>query len=172
MSESNVKPYTELALPSNVITKIDVSRLLQEVEQVDNELTAAAVRTKITPGDHAMIAYSEMLTEFLSSNNLTLDNSHERSELITQLRLLKDKVPVIHMTFAVTADPESMQQLTQWVRTSVHPQAVIAVGLQPGLVAGVYMRTANRIHDLSLRTALSAGHEVLVKELEVLRDSN
>ena len=82
---------------------------------------------------------------------------------------MKDKVPVIHMTFAVQADPTSLQQIVQWLRSSVHPQVVISVGLQPSLVAGVYMRTPNHVRDLSLRTLLTGQHEVLVKELEALR---
>ena len=87
------------------------------------------------------------------------------------LRILKDKVPVLHMTFSVTADVESLQTLTQWVRNSVHPQAVIAVGLQPSLVAGVYLRTPNHIHDFSVRGALEGRHGLLIEELETLRGS-
>ncbi len=168
MSETALKTYTEFILPSNVVTKIDVSRLLSEVERVDNELTTAAVRAKVTPDEHVEVAFSEQLHDFMNRNDFTLDSSHNRSELIKQLRLLKDSVPVIHMTFAVSADPESLQQLIQWVRTSVHPQAVIAVGLQPALVAGVYVRTPNQVHDFSMRTALKNGHDVLLKELETL----
>jgi F0F1-type ATP synthase delta subunit len=76
------------------------------------------------------------------------------------------------MTFAVEADRESLMQLAQWVRETVHPQAVIAVGLQPGLIAGVYLRTPNHVHDLSLRAALDGGHEILVNDLEALRGAN
>jgi F0F1-type ATP synthase delta subunit len=73
------------------------------------------------------------------------------------------------MTFAVTADPESLQQLALWLRTTINPQAVIAVGLQPSLVAGVYLRTPNHVHDLSLRAMLKNGRGLLVEELGALR---
>jgi len=72
------------------------------------------------------------------------------------------------MTFAVEADAQSLQQIVQWLRSSVHPQAVLAVGIQPGLVAGVYMRTPNKVHDLSMRAALKKGRSIIAKELEAL----
>lgn len=171
MTESVVKTYADFILPPGIVSKLDVSRLVDEMERVDNNLTAAAVRAKTGSQDPTGLVLSEQLTDFLNQNKLKPTNSHERTELITQLRLLKDKVPVIHMTFAVAADRESLQQLTQWVRRSVHPQAVIAVGLQPALVAGVYLRTPNHVHDLSLRAMLNGNHEVLVKDLEALRGS-
>ncbi len=170
MSETAVKTYTDFTLPPSVVSKIDVSRLVEEVERIDGELTTAAVRAKVGSDEQAELVLSEQLTDFLQLNQLTLDDgSQARTALIKQLRLLKDNVPVIHMTFAVTADRESSQQLMQWLRTSVHPQAVIAIGLQPALVAGAYIRTPNHVHDLSLRAALNGRHDLLIKELRSLR---
>ncbi len=172
MNETKPMTYADFVLPLNVVSKIDVSRLVSEAERVDNELTAVAVHAKVTATESPEPVVSEPFTDFLEQNNLTLSNSHDRAELIKQLRLLKNKVPVVHMTFAVQADRESLGQLAQWLRSSVHPQAVISVGLQPALVAGVYVRTPNRIHDLSLRAALKGGRGVLIKELGALRGIN
>lgn len=169
MNETKPLTYADFTLPPNVVSKIDISRLVSEAEKVDNELTAAAVHAKINSAAAARPVLSEQFTDFLQQNKLMLNNSHDRAELIKQLRLLKDKVPVIHMTFAVTADRESLGQLAQWLRTTIHPQAVISVGLQPALVAGVYLRTPNHVHDLSLRAALKGSRGVLVKELGALR---
>lgn len=171
MSEGAVKAYTDFLLPPSVVSKIDVSHLASELERVDNDATAAEARAKTGVSQRVEPLVSEQLADFLSRNKLSLATAHERSSVLTQLRLLKDKVPVIHMTFAVQADRESLQQLAQWLRTSVHPQAVIAVGLQPALIAGVYVRTPNHVRDLSLRAMLEGGHSVLVKELETLRGS-
>lgn len=171
MTDTAVKTHTDFVLPSNVVTKIDVSRLVSEFERVDSGMTTAAVRSKTGIENVSQPVLSEQLTDFLNQNALKLDNSNERSAIVKQLRLLKDKVPVLHMTFAVTADAESLQKLAEWVRSSVHPQAVIAVGLQPALVAGVYLRTPNHVHDLSVRGALEGRHGLLIEELETLRGS-
>jgi len=171
MSNSEVKTHETFILPANVVTKVDVSRLVSEVERVDNIMTASAVRTKIGSEELPVPVMSDQLTDFLSANTLDLQTSKSRSDLIKQLRTLKDKVPVLNMTFSVTADAESLQKLVAWVRESVHPQAIIAVGLQPALVAGVYLRTPNHVHDLSLRHMLDGRQGLLVEELESLRGS-
>lgn len=155
-------------LPASVISKVDLSRLVGELEQVNETMITATVRTKAGSPRDQPPELSTALTDFLQQNDLTLDNPQARTGLIKQLRQLKDTVPVIHLTFAVQADRESLGQMAQWLRTSVHPQAVIAVGLQPGLIAGVYARTANQVHDMSLRGLLADGRKLLVKELEAL----
>jgi hypothetical protein len=171
MSEIVAKTYEKYVLPSSVVTKIDILRLVSEAEWVDNEMAAAAVRNKAATAEQTQPVISGQLTEFLSQNQLSIHTNSERSSLLKQLRLLKEKAPVLHMTFAVTADMESLQQLASWVRSSIHPQAVIAVGLQPALVAGVYLRTPNHVLDLSVRGALEGRHGLLVQELESLRGS-
>lgn len=172
MSEAAVKTATDFVLPSGIVTRADLSRLLREVEYIDNELTTAVVRSKASAPAQPLPALSSQLKEFLDTNGLRLDVSTQaRTDLLKQLRLMKEKAPVIHMTFAVSADSMSLQKLVAWVRASVHAQALIEVGLQPGLVAGVHLRTPNRVHDFSLRTKLEGQHDLLVKELEALRGS-
>lgn len=172
MSESGEKTYTDFVLPPSVVSKIDVSRLVTEAERADNELTAETVGEKIGSYEHPELVLSEQLSSFLEQNQLRLDNTNDRTELVRQLRVLKEKVPVVHMTFATIADRESLQQLVSWFRTSVHPQVVIEAGLQPALVAGAYVRTPNRVHDLSLRAALNGRHGMLVEELGAFDGAN
>ena len=169
MSEPAIITYTELQLPPTVVTRADISRLASELEFVDNELLSARIRAT---GQAAIPTVSDALTDFLSINKLAIDDDHQRTALIKQVQLLKDKAPTIHMTFAVPADRESLQELAVWVRENVNKQAMLSVGLQPSLVAGVYLRTPNHVHDLSIRAALANSRGVLVKELEALRGAN
>ncbi len=165
MSEKVAKTYSDFTLPANVVSKIDIAHLVREAERLDGELTTVSTRAQAGVSDDTTLSVSERFTQFLQVNQLQFKDSRERSEVIRQLRLLKDKAPVIHMTFATEADPESLGQLALWLRQSVHPQAVIATGLQPALVAGVYLRTPNHVHDLSLRAKLQGSRDLLIKEL-------
>ena len=169
MTDTEVKTHESFVLPPTVVSRIDVSRLVSEVERIDNELTAAAVRNKISETEQPTPVQSEQLTDFLRLNELALNDSHERSRIVKEIRQLKEKAPVLHMTFAVTADPESLGKIADWLRKTIHPQAVIAVGLQPNLVAGVYLRTPNHVHDLSLKTKMAQSRNLLVEEMEALR---
>jgi F0F1-type ATP synthase delta subunit len=168
MNESGVAPYTRFVLPPSVVSKVDLSHIVSELERVDNELTTLVARAKVGVREQPKIVLSQPLTDFLTQNKLGLNDSNARTELIKQMRALKDAVPTVHMTFAVTADSESLSQLAHWLRTTVHPQAVIAVGLQPALVGGVYLRTPNHIHDFSLRALLHGKRGLLAQDLEVL----
>lgn len=172
MTQDQVAASSDLSLPPSVVSKVDVARLVNDLERVDNELTDAAVRARTGAAVAGQPTLSSQLSDFLTLNNLTLDDDRARTDLIARLRTLKDTVPVIHMTFATPADPESLGQLASWLRSSVHTQAVIAVGLQPALIAGVYVRTPNHVQDLSMRGKLEQSHELLVGELEALRGSN
>lgn len=169
MIEQTTRTYVDFVLPPSLVTRVDIARLVHEAERVDNEMTAAAVRVKTGAAQASVPGMSDQLQEFLMQNQLSLQNSVERTELIKQLRLLKDKVPIVHMTFAVTADRESLEYLAAWLRSSVHKQAVISVGLQPALVAGVYLRTPNRVMDLSMRALLKGSHDKLAAQLGAFR---
>lgn len=157
------------SLPATVISKADVSRLIAEVERVDNAMTEASARTKAGQKSEAEPVLSEHLSAFLSQNELTLTDTNQRTTLIKQLRKFKETLPIIHMTFASEADRKSLVSLVDWVRKSVHPQSVIEAGLQPDLIAGVYVRTPTHVYDFSARSLLKKGRSLLVKELEELK---
>lgn len=170
---SEIAPaYTRFVLPARIVTRSDVSRLVAEAERIDSEIMTMMARAKAGSTLPADLNMSEQFTEFVSQNAIDLRDTQIRQELIKQLRLLRDEAPVLHMTFAVDADQDSLRQLAQWARGSVHPQALLAVGLQPSLVAGVYVRTTNHVLDLSMRSRLTVGRGMLVQELERLRGSN
>jgi len=169
MSKAEVKNYSEFILPPAVIDKVDISRLVHEFEAVDTLLTSKTVRKKAGASNEDVPALSPQLQAFLDVNPVNLDDSGARSGYIKQLQLLKNNVHVMNMTFAVVADPESLQQLSAWLRESVHPQTVIDVHLQPALVAGVYLRSQNHVFDFSVRNALREKRGELQKELEALR---
>lgn len=162
--------YASFKLPASLVVKSDVARLVNEAERVDSELTTERIHKKADAKQQAEPLPSPILDEFLQYNDLKFDDDKSRRLIIKQLRALKNNIPIIHMTFAVTADQESLRKVVAWLRESVHPQAVIAVGLQPALVAGVYMRTPNHVHDLSLRALLKGQHDTLVGELKSLSE--
>lgn len=168
MSDDAPLTLDGLSLPPSVVSKADVARLGVELERIDNDLSTNAVRTKVGATAQDVPPMSRQLADFVSVNKLDLNVATMRTQLIKYVNGMKDTLPIIHMTFASEADRESLGQLALWLRQEVHPQAVIDVGLQPGLVAGVYVRTANRVFDLSLKGALKGGRDILTNELKAL----
>ena len=166
MSGASISVAKSYLLPSSVATKGALSSLLTELERIDNEMTARAVHESDNMPE---VEIPDAVQDFLSLNEFSLDNTNDRSELITQLRMLKRQAPVIHMKFAVETDSASLGTIVSWLRESVHPQAILVTGFQPSLVAGVCVRTPNHIYDMSLRSAFKQGREVLLEKLESLR---
>ncbi len=168
MSDDAPLALDRLSLPPSVVSKADVARLSVELERIDNDLSTNTVRGKIGAAAQEVPPMSRQLADFVLENKLDINAATLRTQLIKQVNSMKDTLPIIHMTFASEADRESLGQLALWLRQEVHPQAVIDVGLQPGLVAGVYVRTANRVFDLSLKGALKGGRDILTNELRAL----
>jgi hypothetical protein len=169
MTDRQDLDYKSFSLPAGVVSRRDLARLVTEAEHIDDEMTSADVRSRKTNHAAETPAFSGQFTDFLTDNKLDFSESKVRTDIIKELRQLKTKAPVVHTTFAVPADIESLQTLASWFRKSVHPQVLLEIGLQPALVAGVYVRTPNHVHDMSLRSALAGKREVLVKDLEELR---
>ncbi len=169
MSKTDVTDYNNFVLPPTIVSKVDVARLVREFETVDNAFTAKSVRKKAGASSDETPAMSSQLQAFLEKNPVDLEDSSARSAYIKQLRLLKNNLHVMNMTFAVVADPESLRQLSAWLRESIHPQTVIEAHLQPALVAGVYLRSENHVFDFSVRNALKEKRGELRKELGALR---
>lgn len=169
MSEVWHDDYTTYKLPPSIVTKRDISHLIDEAEAIDRVITSNAVRGKAGVAGELHHEASSRMEEFLTANQIDMgQGGGARTEVIKQLRQLKDKSPVIHLTFATSVDPESLGELVDWLRQNVERQAVVSVGLQPGLVGGVHIRTVNKVHDLSLRRILERHRDVLVKEVEAL----
>jgi len=166
VSEATATVYI---LPPALITRADLARLVREVEALDNELEAQKARNRTTgKAEKHAPATSRQLADFLELNKLDLTDDQGRMLLKEHLRVMKDSAPIIHMTFAVEADPASLQQLVMYLRKEIHPQALLSVGLQPSLVGGAYVRTPNHVHDFSVRELLAGKREVIMHELEGL----
>lgn len=169
---SDMSSQTEFKLPSSVLTKLDVARLISEMERIDNDLITRDVQIKSGMPVTDQIAFTEQLSDFLSVNSLEIGDNAERTDLIVKMRRFKSTAPTVHMTFASSADTDSLRQLVVWLRESVHPQTVITVGLQPSLIGGVYVRTPNHVHDFSMRAKLAGHRDIIVREVEALSGGN
>lgn len=154
-----------LQLPVGVVSRVDVGRLLRELEVLENFLKAAEVRE---PGTTLKLPKtSKLLEEMLEINQLNALHETDRSHLSSFLKNTRMKAPTIHISFS--ADPSAMvtKRLVTWLRQNIHPQLLLQVGLQPTIGAGAVIRTTNKYFDLSLRERLSKNKHILIQKLSV-----
>lgn len=156
------------ALPPSIATQSDLRRVSNEVESINDALTSRDIHERVDHQPGADVVLSSQLQDFVETNSLNIHDEHVRTEMIARLRQLKDSAPVIHITFASTARHEELAKVVEWIRQSVHPSAVLKVGLQPELIGGAYVRTTNKVFDMSVRSQLAKGRQIITRELEAL----
>lgn len=152
-----------ITLPINVTGRMDVGRLVREVETLDNFLEQAAVRKPGTPMQ--MPKTSKLLDEMLEHNKINALVSEERQRLLHFLITVRAKAPILHISFSADPTPMFTQKLVSWLRENIHPLVLLQVGLQPNIGAGCVVRTTNKYFDLSLKQHFSKQHTLLMTKI-------
>jgi F0F1-type ATP synthase delta subunit len=153
-----------LHLPTSVTSRIDLGRLIREVEALNEFLEQAAIRQ---PGSAVkMPKTSRFLDEILELNKINVLVEADRSRLRAFLTIVKQKAPVLHMSFSADPSPVFTQKLTTWLRREIHPFVLLQVGLQPNIGAGCVVRTTNKYFDFSLRERFTASRPLLMQKLQ------
>jgi hypothetical protein len=159
-------PDNIIQLPLSVVGRVDVGRLLREIEALDNYLTTEAVRA---PGAQPRLPKtSQLLEELRVQNKINILKETERLKLRNFLESARTEAPVLHMSFSTDPSPLFVRNLIKWLRREIHPLTLLQVGLQPTIGAGAVVRTTNRQFDLSLRQKFTEKRDVLIKRIRQL----
>lgn len=153
-----------LALPVTAVGRIDVGRLLREVEALDAFLAQAAVREPGTP--LKMPRTTKVLDDMLQMNTVNFLLPQERARLLHFLMEVYGKAPVVHMSFSADPSPQFLVKLMTWLRQEVHPLVLLQVGMQPNIGAGCIVRTTNKYFDFSLRNRFHERRMILAHRLK------
>jgi hypothetical protein len=160
---ANTATDSYLHLPLSIVTKIDVGRLIRELDQIDAFLKGAAIREPGTPVK--MPRTSRLLDETVQVNKLNLLHEDERARLIEFVTQVRTKAPIVHISFSADPSPMFTGKLITWLRSEVHPLILLQLGLQPNIGAGCVLRTTNKYFDFSLRERLKQKGGVLAETL-------
>lgn len=159
MAPNGAQTDNYLHLPLSVVGKVDIGRLLREVEAVDDFLKQSAIREPGTPVK--LPKTSRLFDETVEVNKLNVLHEDDRARLFDFLKQVKAKAPVLHISFSADPSPMFTQKLITWLRAEVHPIVLLQVGLQPNIGAGCVVRTQNKYFDFSLRNRLKDSGNAL-----------
>jgi len=149
-----------LQLPPAVVSLVDVSRLLRELEAFEEYMEQAQARKSgaaVTPP-----RTSRLLDELARANQLNLLQDADRARLKLFLDSLAD-APTIHISFATDPSAAFTEKVVLWLRANINPHILLQVGLQPNIAAGCMVRTANKVFDFSLRENFAQKRALLVE---------
>lgn len=160
MAEQNPE---QIILPERLVSSVDLSRLIRELEAIDESLRQAELRK---PGEATKLARSgATLEELARLNKVQLTDETQRTQLLALLHRFKDHAPRIHMSLATEPSARFTRKIVIWMRKNIHPLILLEVGLQPTLAAGCMVRTNNKIFDMSLRHSFTENRGLLVQKI-------
>ncbi|HYF96584.1 MAG TPA: F0F1 ATP synthase subunit delta [Patescibacteria group bacterium] len=166
MTEKNTDANSELSLQltPDIITALELNRVIRELETLDDFLHQANIRT---PGSSMSLPKTtKSLEELAEANGFSLLDTVHRKHLIGKLRNFKLKVKKVHISFAVEPSPKIIQKIVLWMRDNIHPHLVVEVGIQPNISVGCIVRTTNKVFDMSLRNRFSNSKTILAGLME------
>ncbi len=151
-----------LKLPSTVISQTDIARLMRELNGLDDFFVGAHARQSGTKMGLPKISRQIDLTA--RENKINLLDMAGRQHMMAELKTIYEKAPNLHISFAIEPSPKAFEKVILWMRSNIHPQTLVSIGLQPAIAAGCVVRTTNKVFDMSLRASLAkeAGY---LKEL-------
>ena len=148
-----------LKLPTSLLNKGDVMRLMRELNALNDFFVGASVRQ---PGTAMQVPKTTAtLNQLAELNKANLVDETTRKSLYTALGMLLNQAPNVHISFASEPSPKTLEPILIWLRNNVHPQLLLEVGLQPSIAAGCIVRTPNKIFDFSLRSYLDKQTQYL-----------
>jgi F0F1-type ATP synthase delta subunit len=151
----------QLKLPLSVVSQIDLARLLRELNSLDDFFSGAKIRTASTAMQLPKL--SRQLDQLARDNNANLLDDKARTKLTRDLKDIYEQAPKLHISFAAEPSARSFEPVLTWLRTNIHPQAMVQIGLQPAIAAGCVLRTPNRVFDMSLRSGLKKQEPYLAR---------
>ncbi|MEO8784971.1 MAG: F0F1 ATP synthase subunit delta [Candidatus Saccharimonadales bacterium] len=154
-----------LQLPEALVSRGDVVRLGRELEIASGQLDQVNMGGKTKAGA-TTTKLSQPLQELFEINHLKVDDATQRQQALQLLQQLKD-APSVHISFAAEPSPQVTAKLVAWLRSNIHPQILLNIGLQPSIAAGCIIRTQSKYIDCSMRQHLLQHRADLISKLRV-----
>lgn len=148
-------------LPPMIVGPVDIGRLLRELEAIDELL----LQQQLQDQEAKLAKTSKLLDELAGFNGINLLDAEDRKRLKEFLAAIKQRAPVIHMSFGADPSPAFTEKLMRWLRDNIHPLVLLTVGRQPDIGAGCWARTTNKYFDFSLSQRFTKSSELLIQQL-------
>jgi hypothetical protein len=153
------------AIPLNIVSPVDVGRLLRELENYDDVMEQNRLRGAKSPAT-AEFQMSKLLQATAELNKLNLTDAASRKNLQKFLTEVRAHAPVLHMSFSADPSGVFIEKLMSWLRREIHPTVLLTIGMQPSIGAGCIVRSTNKYFDFSLRKDFEKKSDVFIKALQ------
>lgn len=154
----------DLKIPEVLVTRQDLVKIHRELSNFSDAVNQSILRHE-KPVKYPAI--SPELKSVAVTNQIDLGKDHARKVLLQQFQELMDASTTLHISFPSEPSGEVVAKLINWFRQEINPHIFLVIGLQPNIIAGIVLRTANKQFDFSLRNNLSKKEPTLIEALKV-----
>ncbi|HET8689941.1 MAG TPA: hypothetical protein VFL81_00705 [Candidatus Saccharimonadales bacterium] len=150
-----------LILPGDIVGRADVTKVLRELESVNDFMLQADLR-------HVAVrlpAISRQLNSLAEANQYDLSDKRQRLQLITFLNKIRSLAPQIHLSLASEPSETATAKIIDWLRRELSSYTMLEIGIQPSMVAGCRIRTTNKLFDFSLHRQLASAEPALRQKI-------
>lgn len=154
----------DFSLPLSLQSRADINRLARELEALNSFFLSSNLRASGTPAEPPRV--TRVLSELAKDNQINLLDQAARNGLRQKLQDIIANAPNLHISFAAEPSPKILEQIVAWLRSNIDPQTTVIVGLQPGIAAGMILRTPNKIFDMSMQNYLEKQEPYLTKLID------
>jgi hypothetical protein len=162
---TDAMPKQLVGLPLSIVGPVDVGRLLRELDALDNQILQAKLRASAAGGQPEAPRMTQLMEQTMEFNKLDLMSDSDRKQLVQLLLNVKERAPVLHMSFSADPATPFIEKLMAWLRREIHPVVLLTVGLQPNIGAGCIIRSTNKYFDCSLRKDFMQKKDILMSKL-------
>lgn len=159
-SSADAPKDRQMTLPMSIYSPADVSRLIRELDGLENQIMQEKMRSK--ESKLSLPKASQQLISLAEANKVDLAERAHRETLKDALSTIKQKSPVVHISFSSEPSASFMEKITTWFRQQTNPYVLLTVGLQPSIAVGCVVRTPNKQFDLSLGKDLLKKSNLLI----------
>lgn len=160
-------PKKLVGLPVLVVSPVDVGRLIRELDTIDDTILKAKLQKAGHDGEPKMPETSQLMDHVIQLNKLDLVDEDDRKLLNKLLVSVRQRAPVLHVSFSADPNIAFLEKLMVWLRREIHPLVLITVGLQPSIGAGCIVRSTNKYFDFSLRQDFEKKKPMLLEALSM-----
>jgi len=169
-SKSKSPQDQKMVLPMSIYSPVDISRLLRELDDLENQIMQEKLRSK--ESKLVLPKVSQQLNSLADANKVDLSQRSHRQTLQTALSTVKQKAPVVHISFSSEPSASFMEKIATWFRQQTNPYVLITVGLQPSIAVGCVVRTPNKQFDLSLGKGLLKKSDLLISKFALKEEES
>lgn len=161
-------PDEKFVLPPFLITPADIRRTKRELETLNASYEQARMQTELGQRQYVGPTAGTSLKALAELNGVDIANPLHRKHLSDQLSDVADNAPVLHFSFAATPPADFTSKIVIWLRSNIHPLALMQIGLQPSVAAGFVLKTPGHFYDFSIRKHLDAQKPALIEALKAV----